>query len=68
MWDGSRPVILEPKVEPYVFHSLVVRVASKELDGYPAFVSQSDRVIQHGLHHIITVPSGGAQAEGSERS
>jgi hypothetical protein len=24
----------------------------------PAFISQSEKVIQHGIHHIITVPSG----------
>jgi hypothetical protein len=57
-WDGSEPVILEPNDEPYVFHSPVFRVASMELDGYAAFIPQSERVIEHGVHHIITVPSG----------
>ncbi len=51
-------MILEPNDEPYVFHSPVFRVASMELDGYAAFIPQSERVIEHGVHHIITVPSG----------
>ncbi len=41
-----------------MFHSAIIRVASEALDGYPAFISQSEKVIQHGVHHIITVPSG----------
>ncbi len=58
IWDGSHPLILQPNDKPYVFHSAVCRPASMELDGYPAFISQSENVISHGIHHIITVPSG----------
>ena len=60
MWDGSQPVILQPKDEPYVFNSPVFRLATMEADGYPAFINQSEKVIEHGIHHIITVPSGEA--------
>ena len=41
-----------------MFHSPIIRAASMVLDGYPAFISPSERVIQHAIHHIITVPSG----------
>ena len=44
VWDGSQPVILQPKDEPYVFNSPVFRLASVERDGYPAFISQSEKV------------------------
>ena len=60
IWDGSRPIILQPKDEPYVFNSPVFRLATMEADGYPAFINQSEKVIEHGIHHIITVPSGEA--------
>jgi hypothetical protein len=58
-WSGSKPLILGPKDEPYVFNSPVFRLATMEKDGYTAFISQSEKVIEHGIHHIITVPSGG---------
>ena len=58
IWDGSKPLILEPKSDPYIFHSPIIRPATVELDGYDAFVNQSELVIQHAVHHIITVPSG----------
>ena len=62
VWDGSKPVILQPKDEPYVFNSPVFRLATMELDGYPAFINQSEKVIEHSIHHIITVPSGKPRA------
>jgi len=58
VWNGSKPVLLEPKPEPYVFNSSTVRLATQESDGYTAFISQTEKVIEHGVHHIITVPSG----------
>jgi hypothetical protein len=58
VWEGSKPVILAPKDDPYVFNSSVFRLASMEKDGYGAYISQSEKVIEHGVHHIITVPSG----------
>jgi hypothetical protein len=58
VWNGSHPVLLEPQDLPYVFNNATFRIASKDKDGYDPFVSQTEKVIEHGVHHIITVPSG----------